>query len=186
MALIQCNNGHFYQADQHTDCPHCGQGNTTTVGEGGLAGHPMHTMPEPGVFNGGGNIARDAGATVGLFRKKTGMDPVVGWLICTAGADKGRDYRLRMDRNSIGRSPDMDVCINGDDTISRERHAYVSFNPRKNIFTVSPGEGRGLIYLNDEEVSGAMPLEAYDRIELGDATLLFIPFCGEKFQWIQE
>lgn len=137
----------------------------------------------PFIHTHGANLGADAGVTVGLFRKKTGIDPVVGWLVCVAGADKGRDYRLRSDRNSIGRSPNMDVCINGDDTISRERHAYVSFNPKKNVFTLAPGEGRGLIYLNDEEVTGATPLKAYDRIELGDTTLLFMPLCGEQFEW---
>ena len=43
------------------------------------------------------------GRTVGLIRKRTGLDPVVGWLVCIAGPDKGRDYRIHSERNFLGR-----------------------------------------------------------------------------------
>jgi hypothetical protein len=39
------------------------------------------------------------------------------------------------------------------------------------------------VYLNDEEVTLAVELNPYDRIELGESTLLFVPFCGAGFSW---
>jgi hypothetical protein len=79
----------------------------------------------------------------------------------------------------------MDIYINGDDTISRDSHAVVSFDPKRGKFRLHAGEGRGLVYLNEDIVDGAAELNPYDVIELGQTKLLFIPFCGERFQWMQ-
>jgi hypothetical protein len=125
----------------------------------------------------------DIGATVAMVRKKMGIDPVVGWLVCVEGPEKGRDYRIRSERNGIGRGADMAICIQGDEAISRENHAYISFNPRKASFRIAPGDSRGMTYLNGEEVDVPMPLKPYDRIELGQTHLLFVPFCSESFNW---
>jgi len=125
----------------------------------------------------------EEGVTVGYYRKKIGIDPVVGWLVCIEGEDRGRDYRLHSERNFIGRSEKMDVCIRGDETISRENHAVISFNPRNNAFKLQPGDGRGLVYLNGEDLDVPLPLEPYDVLELGQTRLMFIPFCGERFKW---
>ncbi len=51
-----------------------------------------------------------------------GIDAVVGWLVCVHGRNRGRDYRIRSENNTVGRSENMDICISGDDLISRERH----------------------------------------------------------------
>lgn len=59
----------------------------------------------------------------------------------------------------------------------------ISYNPRNRTFRIAPGEQRGIVYLNDEEVLTPMPLAPYDRIELGATKLLFVPFCGERFTW---
>ncbi|HKV39740.1 MAG TPA: FHA domain-containing protein, partial [Blastocatellia bacterium] len=111
------------------------------------------------------------------------IDPVVGWLVCIKGPDLGRDYRIRAERNFIGRSDEMDICIASDASISRERHAVVTYNPTKNSFRLAPGESRGMVCLNEEEVETPVPLSAYDRIQLGESELIFIPFCGESFKW---
>ena len=42
---------------------------------------------------------------------------------------------------------------------------------------------QGLVFLNEEEVDAPIELAPYDRIEIGNTQLLFVPFCGEKFQW---
>jgi hypothetical protein len=39
------------------------------------------------------------------------------------------------------------------------------------------------VYLNDEEVTVPTELKPYDIIELGQTKLMFVPFCGEHFQW---
>ena len=117
--------------------------------------------------------------------KKVGIDPVVGWLVCVKGPSRGRDYRIRSGRNGIGRSEAMDVQITGDDTVSRENHAFLVYEPRKRTFSIRPGDGRGLVYLNGDEVIQASDIKAYDIIELGETQLMFVSLCGEKFHWDQ-
>jgi FHA domain len=200
MAMVQCQDGHLYDDRKHTHCPHCPVPGLRDVTIPGTQAAPMSRpgIPETeaaprsrgaappirgSAVRGGGNADRGGGAsgvTVGIFQKHTGMDPVVGWLVCIRGANKGRDYRLHSDLNKLGRAPNMDVCIEGDEAISRENHCQIAFSPRSKTFNIIPGDGRNLSYLNDQDVLSAMRLKAYDRIDLGDSSFIFIPF---EFDW---
>lgn len=111
------------------------------------------------------------------------MDPVVGWLVCDEGPDQGRDYRLRAGYNDIGRDTSCQVCIAGDDTISRAEHAKIFFDPKTSAFHVVPGGGRSGVYVNGEVVLQSARLQPYDRLEIGSTKLVFVPFCGERFRW---
>lgn len=124
-----------------------------------------------------------AGKTVGMMQAQMGFDPVVGWLACVAGPSRGKSYTVRGGVNSIGRSERMDIVITGDLKISAENHAKISYSDKHNRFNLLPGEGRNIVYLNDEEVFTPMPLHAYDLIDFGETKLLFVPLCGEKFTW---
>ena len=84
---------------------------------------------------------------------------------------------------NIGRAAAMDVSLGRDDTVSRESHALVIYDTKNNKFSLAPGQGRGITYCNDEQVEQVRPLEAYDVIEVGKSQLLFLPLCGERFQW---
>ena len=192
MSMVSCGNGHFYNDQEHSSCPFCGVGlkvNPTrplraqpNARAGGDAGHTRAASAPPPA-----GLGRDPGATRHVWAgAMAGVDPVVGWLVCVQGPDRGRDYRLHTERNFIGRAPTMAVAITGDDSISRENHAVLSYNPKKHSYRLAPGDSRGLVYLNDEEVLMPMELAPYDRIELGKTTLLFIPFCGERFNWTAE
>jgi hypothetical protein len=126
---------------------------------------------------------RDVGRTVGRYDALgAAVDPVVGWLVCVAGADKGRDWRLVGGLNAVGRGDAMPVRLN-DPAVSRERHALISFDPRSARFLLAPGEGRALVYCNGQEVLVPVPLRAHDRIELGGSTLVFVPLVGADFGW---
>ena len=125
----------------------------------------------------------EEGATVGVFKARIGIEPVVGWLVCVGGPDRGRDYRIRSQRNFIGRDPRMDISISSDDQISRENHAAITYHPRSNSFKLAPGEAHGITYLNNESVDVPVLLKPYDSIELGATKLIFVPFCSEAFQW---
>ncbi len=127
--------------------------------------------------------AAEENKTVGVFQKKYSMDPVVGWLVCVEGADKGQDFHLFARINSIGRSSESDVCIKGDSTITRENHARIAYDPRHNAYQLIPGESTNNIYLNDQPVYVPVALNAYDLLELGQSKFVFLPLCGEKFQW---
>ena len=199
MATVQCDNGHHYDDRKHTHCPYCPVPGLKDVRIPGTQAAPMS---RPGLaqteaarsssaaapMRAGASAERSprpgmAGVTVGIFQKQMGIDPVVGFLICIKGTNKGRDYRLHSDLNKLGRAPNMDVCIEGDETISRENHCQIAYSSRSKSFSIVPGDGRNLIYLNDKEVLTAMPLKAYDQIDLGESSFLFLPFCTDRFNW---
>ena len=148
-------------------------------GYGVPAPEPVQTAPPPSM---GVSVAA-AGKTVGMMQSQMGFDPVVGWLACVAGPSRGKSYTVRGGVNSIGRSERMDIVITGDLKISAENHAKISYSDKHNRFNLLPGEGRNIVYLNDEEVFTPMPLHAYDLIDFGETKLLFVPLCGEKFTW---
>jgi hypothetical protein len=93
-----------------------------------------------------GQLAGDAESrpTVPVIQEHIGIDPVVGWLVCKDGPSRGADYRIKSGNNSIGRSEKMRICIGGDPSIARENHAYLSYDPQSNSYTILPGTARGL------------------------------------------
>lgn len=204
--LIQCEHcSTFYDPSQHSHCPYCPvpglDGVSATVGATVGAAPPP---PGPRVQaatdsaeppTAGAPSAATTGAaprakpppaegvTIGVYDKRQRFDPVVGWLICIEGAERGRDYRIYSDRNFIGRGEGMRICIKGDDTISRERHSEINFDARHQTFYIAPGDGRGNTYLNDRPVLQAQALQPWDIIEIGETKLVFVPLCGPVFNW---
>lgn len=193
MTIKRCPNGHFYDPDANISCPWCAvpadgnertrRINPATVPAAGNAGSTVKLSPRSSPSSGS---SIDEGHTVAVVKRKTGIDPVVGWFVCVKGPDRGRDYRIRSEKNSVGRADSMDICISGDDTISRNDHAFVVYDPRKKMFRIQAGLSRGLVYLNGEEVIASELLAAYDTISIGQSELLFVPLCGERFQWETE
>jgi hypothetical protein len=179
MATKRCENGHYYDPAKHTSCPSCGVQN---INFEPTRGHETPTPGPPTDVKGKAPI--DDGKTRALgVQGQEGFDPVVGWLVCVDGPDKGEDYRLRNERNFVGRGEKMQVRIMRDATVSRENHAIVSYNPKSRQFKVHPGDARGLVYLNGAEVDTPAPLLAGDHVEIGKTKLLFVPLCGTSFGW---
>ena len=183
--LTRCENGHYYDAKKHSSCPFCGVQNLGLDIQKTMAKRPGETEEGVGVTKPVDSAPEkvDKERTMGIFQKKMGKEPVTGWLVAISGPEKGNDFRVTSERNFIGRSETMDIQITGDQGVSRENHAAVSYSPKNHNFHIYPGESRGLVYLNDEEVLSPKVLKSYDIIELGQTRLMFIPFCGEQFQW---
>ena len=190
MAVQECGNGHLYDTDQYASCPYC-QGSVNRINFGGAeVGKTVGIAPAAEV---GATVApasytnrqdrNDTGKTVGVFQKKMNIEPVVGWLVCIEGPEKGKDYKIYGRNNTVGRSEKMDICIKGDETISRENHARLAYDEKHNAFHLIPAESTNTIYLNDEPVYVPAKLADYDVIEFGDCKLVFTPFCNERFTW---
>jgi hypothetical protein len=194
--MTRCPEGHFYDPTKHNSCPWCALPADVEGGEKTRPASPPPLPPPPGVAAGpppppppplppvpkAGAATKRAGAEVAGAKN----DPVVGWLVCLAGPDRGRDFRLRAEKNFIGRSPAMDVCVAGDETVSRDRHAMVIFDPKKQVFWVVPGDATGLVYLNGDIVHAPTQMQQDDLLELGQTKLVLIPFCGTKYSWSRE
>lgn len=112
-----------------------------------------------------------------------GFMPVVGWLVCIDGPEKGRDYRIHPENNYIGRHESNDICIRGDEKVSRERHVMVVYDSEDRMFYLGAPAGTNIVRLNGKPVLEAKELHAYDIITIGSTKLMFAPFCGERFGW---
>lgn len=201
MAIMECANGHLYNTDIYKSCPYCnggsnfinfsdqsgsGFGKTVPVGSG--FGPHGTQQPQPEI---GATVAPDAyvkkqeddNRTVGTFQKQMKIEPVVGWLVCIDGADKGKDYKLYGKNNTIGRSEKMDVYIKNDPAISRENHARLAYDQKHHDFHLIPADAANNIYVNDEPVYMPIVIHAYDLIELGETKVVFLPFCSGRFTW---
>lgn len=121
--------------------------------------------------------------TVSLYEGMSHIDPVVGWLVCVKGDVYGYSYVLKTGKNYIGRHTDMDICISGDNTVSRENHAVLMFEPQNKEFILLNVESKGLVYVNGEVIKENTTLRAKDIITIGQTLLLFIPLCDDEFDW---
>ena len=172
MKLDRCKNGHMYDVSRYSLCPYCkSEGLETEVLE-----DKINLVEE----------MEDEDRTTAYWSKDSVVDPVVGWITCIEGHDKGKDYRIVSERNFIGRGENMNIQILGDSMISRKNHCSISYNPKQRKFMLTPGDANGLIYLNGEAVYNTVELRAYSVIEMGESKFVFVNLCGDYFDWEKE
>lgn len=172
----RCDNGHLYNISKYSICPYCDEKSLENT-----SGNITKNKKSMTISNTG-----DDDKTQAYWDGHEGEDPVVGWIVCIEGVNRGKDYKVRSERNFIGRSEDMHINIQGDNTISRRNHAAISYNPKQRNFVLLPGDGTGIIYVNDEALYSPLEINAYDIIEMGKNKFLFIPLCGGHFEWDSE
>lgn len=213
MDLKRCPNGHFYDGDSFTSCPHCvgvASSSPCTAGavdvgvvfddirtekfdsptneDNSSSGQNANTVSLTDLVKNNKEDAvtesdDDQKKTISYYKEAVGSDPIVGWLVCVEGNHFGEDFKLRAGKNFIGRASNMDVCLSGDTSVSRERHAAVLYDPNSNIFLVQSGDSKELTYHNEELVLSAVELHPYDLLKIGVTKLMFVPFCSDKFTW---
>jgi hypothetical protein len=114
-------------------------------------------------------------------------DPVVGWLVVVEGPGRGASLNIGYGNNRVGRAPTENISLDfGDEEISRENHATLTFDGRHRRFYMLPGQGRNLVYVNDQPVMTPIELTGGEEILLGQTKLRFVPFCGKTFDWYQK
>jgi len=196
--MTMCPEGHYYNAAKHSSCPICKE-----EGAGAIKGT---AMPEDSVGSFSPTIAPEVeSVSIGSFSPTVAPDfdpfdvpteiggdvdscvngPVVGWLVCIEGVNRGRDYRIHAGYNYIGRETG-DIAIMGDMQISRQNHAMIAFDESEGAFFVGPSAGRNLIKVNGKAVISPVDLNSFDVISIGSTKLLFVALCGEKFSWNKE
>ena len=111
--------------------------------------------------------------------------PVVGWLVVVEGPGKGKSVNLGYGRNTVGRDKNNRSAIPfGDQEISRNNHAIITFDHKGNKFYIQQGESKNPIRVSNEIVLEPRELFGGETIELSDVTVLkFVPLCGESFSW---
>ena len=152
---------------------------------GGYGGgeFPKTTPPGVGKVSGGPATPFSVPTQAAVdLRHGVGAEPVVGWLVCIEGPMRGMDFRIHDGYNFIGRE-EGDIRIQGDNAISRQKHAVVAFYSKRNSFHVGPADGRNIIELNDEPVFNHVQMENYDVITVGNTKLMLVGMCGDRFNW---
>lgn len=134
-------------------------------------------------------VSGNDGKTIGFFSMgasndtNTDVDPVVGWLVCVQGKHFGESFPIAAGRNSVGRGTSNKIVICDDNSVSREKHTWITYDPKHRVFFIQPGDSSGLSYLNGEIVMETKKLAAKDKVEIGDGMYLLIPLCDESFSW---
>ncbi len=126
------------------------------------------------------------GKTVGFFsagRPTDAPEPVVGWVVCIKGPHFGESFNISSGRNSVGRNKTNKIVFHKDDSVSREKHAWIIYEPKKREFFIQPGDSSGLTYLNGDTILESKKLQTNDVLEFGRGQYLFVPLCGDRFAW---
>lgn len=144
--------------------------------EGGSA-NPVRPYPKTEPVPIDGNATGEAAV---------GFNPVVGWLVCIDGPTRGTAYEIHSQYNFIGRSEKMDVSIPEDPHISAENSAVVAYDNAERVFFFGPGSGHNGVRVNEKMILNATMINAYDVLTVGLTKLLFVPLCGDRFDWNEE
>jgi len=120
----------------------------------------------------------------GTGQAKLSKDPVVGWIVIVNGPGRGQSLALGYGMNSIGRGPDERVSLDfGDEEISRQSHALLTYDTKGRKFYLQHGGGVNLTYVGANPVLQVIELKGREIISIGKTDLCFIPFCGSDFEW---
>ena len=160
-----CRMGHHYYPSISQECPIC---------------------KKNGLFNDKNDSwfpSMDDDLTVAVGGDDDGFRPIAGWLVCVDGPMKGQDYRFYAENNFIGRDKNSDICLAKDESISRQKHATISYDGRSGKYYYTPGTGRNLDSINGKTILNTVELHSKDVLEVGKTKLIFIALCGEKFSW---
>lgn len=110
----------------------------------------------------------------------------VGWLAIVQGPGRGAAFTLFSGVTVIGRGEDQTVRLDfGDNSISRDNHAAIAFDPEQKAFFIGHGGKANLVRRNGRPVLSTEELSAGDVIRIGETTLRFVPLCGADFGWDQ-
>ena len=201
MKLKKCLNNHFYDAEANKLCPHC----PVSLHSPKPEANPIVELPHPldiivktenaqdGVSVSTSHLEPASSSkaipdstdqkTVAVWETPSGLEPVVGWIVCVKGSYFGQSFTLKTGNNSVGRSMDMNIPLAQENTISRNRHCIITFEPEKQEFFIQPGESTGLSYLNGEVVMSFTRLSERDTISIGSCEFVFYPLCCDNFNW---
>ncbi|MFY0312559.1 FHA domain-containing protein [Leisingera sp. D0M16] len=110
----------------------------------------------------------------------------VGWLAIVQGPGRGAAFTLFSGVTVIGRGEDQTVRLDfGDNSISRDNHAAIAYDPEQKAFFIGHGGKANLVRRNGRPVLSTEELSGGDVIRIGETTLRFVPLCGADFGWDQ-
>lgn len=155
-------------------------GTTRLVGRIGGAAPDAGGSPEPG--------KPKVQAKTQFVREGTvDTEPVAGWIVVVKGKGRGGFRPVYVGMNAIGRAPGQRVCVDfGDESISREEHAFITYDDEARTFYLHHGGKSNLVRLRGAPVLQPTELKAGDQFRIGNTTFRFVACCGPDFDWTTE
>lgn len=169
MNLKKCKNGHHYDADKLLDCPYCAQMNT------GLSEDMLLAKDQSHIITKFPNTVQMEG--------RFGKQKTVGWLVVLNGTMSGISFPLWDTVNRIGSARNMDIELQSDPYISREKHATITYDPKKNVCILSSEKHMNQTFLNEKTITEAVPLKDRDLLTFGNSSCLYVALCRSDFSW---
>jgi len=114
-------------------------------------------------------------------------DPVAGWIVVVEGPGRGGFRPVFVGMNSVGRGADQRISLDfGDETISREEHAFITYDDETRTFYLQHGGKANLVRIGGKPVLQPTELQSFDRFTIGNTTFRFVANCGPDFCWSSE
>ncbi len=111
----------------------------------------------------------------------------VAWLVVVAGPGVGAAFALHDGVARIGRGEDQTVSLNfGDNSISRENHLSVAYDPEQNAFFIGQSGRSNIVRLNNKPLLSTEQVRSGDQIRVGETTLRLVTLCGDDFSWARK
>ena len=175
MDLVRCSKGHLYDQSVTKQCPQC----AAEAGTPAFSAEPPtpdygETQPvNNGFANGGADWMADTKPVTGGFdMQEMGTNS-------RGGAVEDYDDTTPVSRNGIsGFAP-----VNRDQPIDRDRHAVIVDDPLERQCFFGPQNAKTVVRLNGKPVIGQAELKEQDVLTIGSTKLIFVPLCGERFNW---
>ena len=80
-------------------------------------------------------------------------EPVAGWVVVVKGPGRGAFRPVYVGMNSVGRDPSQRVSLSfGDESISREEHAFITYDEEQRCFYLQHGGKSNLVRLGADPV----------------------------------
>ena len=194
-----CKNGHYYDQQKNSSCPYCNnsQSGLSDIQDTVNSGTELSSHGETSIYPGRkkrnynetkmmlfGKIVEEER----IIKKDIESIQIAGWIVIVSDKYQGESFVLTYGMNTIGREGVKNHISlnNGDNSISREKHASIIYDFENNKFFIQHNDGKYLTYRNRQLVSGLTELNPYDKIKIGKTELVFVPLCGEEFQWDKE
>lgn len=115
------------------------------------------------------------------------IEPVAGWIVVVKGPGRGGFRPVYVGMNSVGRAPSQRISLDfGDESISREEHAFITYDDETRTFYLQHGGKSNLVRLGGAPVLQPTVLKPNDLFRIGNTTARFVACCGPDFNWSDE
>ena len=188
MAIVQCENNHYYDNSRDEVCPYCMKlRSQQTTDEDNSDEQPTvykaeHPDDDTQLTEAYGEFTDDDDKTIGVYSVRNGNLLTAGWLVCIKGEERGKSIPFFSGRNFAGRDENMDIVLGEDKRIARDKHFSVVYDPVSvRYFAV---EGGGSTYVNEKPLIGQREIFENDKINVGESSYYFIPYCNKELGWV--